>query len=178
MRSRRNLAQLKPESLVQPKVRKAFPDTALWLASVSTDAGGRAIARLEFPDSLTTWRATARGVTRDTKVGAAVNKVIVRKNLMVRLVTPRFFTAGDEVTISVLAHNYLKSEKTARVSLEAKGVEIIDGSTRDVQIPVNGEAKVDWRVRSTVSGEATLLGKAVRNEHSNAMAVALPIIPY
>src|SRR2546425_922548 len=113
-----------------------------------------------------------------TLFGAALNKVIVRKNLMVRLVTPRFFTAGDEVTISVLAHNYLKNEKTARVSLEAKGVEIIDGSTRDVQIPVNGETKVDWRVRATVSGEATLLGKALTNEESDAMELALPIIPY
>ena len=133
MRRRGNLAQLKPEALVQPQVRKAFPDTALWLANVTTDSSGRAIAKLEFPDALTTWRATARGVTQDTKVGAAVHKVIVRKNLMTRLVTPRFFTAGDEVTISVLAHNYLKNEKTARVSLEVKGLEIIDGSTRDVQ---------------------------------------------
>jgi uncharacterized protein YfaS (alpha-2-macroglobulin family) len=33
MRNRRYLAQLKPEALVQPKVRKAFPDTALWLAN-------------------------------------------------------------------------------------------------------------------------------------------------
>src|SRR5439155_5720178 len=56
--------------------------------------------------------------------------------------------------------------------------EIIDGSTRDVQIPVNGEAKVDWRVRATVSGEATLLGKALTNEESDAMELALPIIPY
>src|SRR5262249_34470945 len=130
LRSRRNLAQLKPEALVQPKVRKAFPDTALWIANLTTDSNGRAVAKLEFPDSLTTWRATARGVTRDTKLGAAVNKVIVRKNLMTRLVTPRFFTVGDEVTISVLAHNYLKTEKTARVSLDVKGLEVIDGSTR------------------------------------------------
>ncbi|HTM48996.1 MAG TPA: MG2 domain-containing protein [Bryobacteraceae bacterium] len=177
-RSRRNLAQLKPEALVQPKVRKAFPDTALWLASLTTDAAGRAVAKLDFPDSLTTWRATVRGVTRDTKVGAAVNKVIVRKNLMVRLVTPRFFTAGDEVTISVLAHNYLKTEKTARLSLEAKGLEIIDGAARDLKIPVNGDVKADWRVRATVSGEAMLLGKALTNEESDAMELSMPVIPY
>src|SRR2546429_233383 len=133
------------------------------------------------PNSAWAWstkRFTARGATRDTKVGAAMNKVIVRKNLMVRLVTPRFFTAGDEVTISVLAHNYLKSEKTARVSLEAKGVEIIDGSTRDVPIAVNGEAKVDWRGRATVSGEATLPGKALTKEGTDAMELTLPIVPY
>src|SRR2546426_3784672 len=96
---------------------------------------------------------------------------------MVRLVTPRFFTAGDEVTISVLAHNYLKSEKTARVSLEAKGLEIIDGSTREVQIPVNGEAKVDWRGCATRSGEARVVGKARTNEETDAMGLGLPIRP-
>jgi Large extracellular alpha-helical protein len=178
MRSRRNLAQLKPEALIQPKVRKAFPDTALWLANVTTDASGRAVAKLDFPDSLTTWRATARGITRDTKVGAAVNKVIVRKNLMARLVTPRFFTAGDEVTVSVIAHNYLKSAKSARISLEAAGLEIIDGATRDVQIPVGGDAKADWRVRATTSREVTITGKALTNEESDAMELILPVIPY
>ena len=178
LRNRRNLAQLKPEALVQPKVRKAFPDTALWLATVTTDSSGRATAKLEYPDSLTTWRATARGVTSDTKVGAAVNKVIVRKNLMTRLVVPRFFTTGDEVTVSVLAHNYLKTEKTARLSLEATGLEMIDGSARDVQIPVGGEAKADWRVRATKSGQAVLTGKALTNEESDAMELTLPVIPY
>ena len=178
MRRRGNLAQLKPEALVQPRVRKAFPDTALWLANVTTDSNGRAVAKLEFPDALTTWRATARGVTQDTKVGSAVDKVIVRKNLMTRLVTPRFFTTGDEVTISVLAHNYLKTEKTARVSLDVKGIEIIEGATRDVKIPVGGEAKVDWRVRANAQGEAIITGKALTDEESDAMELTLPVNPY
>ncbi len=107
----RSLAQLKPETLVQPKVRKLFPDTALWLADVHTDASGRAEAQLTFPDSLTTWRATVRGVTLDTKVGLAINTVIVRKNLMVRLAVPRFFRQGDEVTVSAIVHNYLANSE-------------------------------------------------------------------
>ena len=124
------LAQLKPERLVQPKVRKAFPDTAFWAADLTTDAAGRARARVDFPDSLTTWRATARGVTPETKVGAATAKTIVRKNLILRLAVPRFFMQGDEVTISALVHNYLNSEKTARVSLEMTGLDVLDGATR------------------------------------------------
>ena len=56
------LAQLKPERLVRPKVRKAFPDTAFWAADITTDRAGHAEAKVPFPDSLTTWRATARGV--------------------------------------------------------------------------------------------------------------------
>src|SRR5437588_6015451 len=47
--SANRLAQLKPsEPLVQPKIRKVFPDTALWLAEVKTDQNGRAQAQLAF----------------------------------------------------------------------------------------------------------------------------------
>jgi uncharacterized protein YfaS (alpha-2-macroglobulin family) len=53
-------AQLKPDRLVEPKVRKAFPDTAFWSATVRTDASGRADVKIDYPDALTTWRATAR----------------------------------------------------------------------------------------------------------------------
>ncbi len=143
------LAQLKPERLVQPKVRKAFPDTAFWAADVVTDTAGHARAKVEFPDSLTTWRATARGVTPDTKVGSATLKTIVRKNLILRLAVPRFFVQGDEVVISALVHNYLATAKTARVSLSAKGLDILmSAAATDVQIPSRGEVKVDWRVRA------------------------------
>ena len=72
----------------------------------------------------------------------------MRKNLILRLVVPRFFVQGDEVVISALVHNYLTTDKTARVSLDVKGLDVLDGATKDVQIPSRGEAKVDWRVRA------------------------------
>jgi uncharacterized protein YfaS (alpha-2-macroglobulin family) len=169
------LAQLKPERLVQPKVRKAFPDTAFWSADVTTDASGHARAKVEFPDSLTTWRATARGATPDTKVGNATLKTIVRKNLIVRLVVPRFFVQGDEVVISVLVHNYLTTTKKARVSLDATGLDMLDGATRDLEIPSRGEIKLDWRVRAQQVRAATLTGKALTNEESDALEMDLPV---
>jgi uncharacterized protein YfaS (alpha-2-macroglobulin family) len=171
----RRLAQLKPDHLVQPKTRKVFPDTALWLADLTTDAGGRAQTKVEFPDSLTTWRATARGVTPDTKVGAAVLKTIVRKNLILRLAVPRFFVQGDEVTISALVHNYLTTAKTARVSLDVAGLDVLDGKTRDVEVPSRGEVKLDWRVRAQAVRSAMLTGKALTNEESDALELQLPV---
>ena len=169
------LAQLKPERLVQPKIRKAFPDTAFWAADVTTDANGRAHAKVDFPDSLTTWRATTRGITAATAVGAATLKTIVRKNLILRLVVPRFFVQGDEVVISALVHNYLTSAKTARVSLDVTGLNVLNGSTQDVQIPSRGEVKVDWRVRAQQVRQATITGKALTDEESDAMELDLPV---
>lgn len=173
----RALAQLKPESLVQPKIRKLFPDTALWVADLHTDANGRAEAKLSFPDALTSWRATVRGVTMDTKVGSATNNVIVRKNIMVRLAVPRFFRQGDEVTVSAIVHNYLATTKTARISLDAKGMDIVSGATTDVTVPSRGDAKLDWRVRAKNVAQVVLLTKALTNEESDAMELTLPVIP-
>ncbi len=174
----RNLAQLKPERLVDPAIRKAFPDTAFWTPDLKTDAQGRAQARFSFPDSLTTWRATARGVTSDTRVGSAVQRVIVRKNLMLRLSTPRFLTQGDEVTVSALVHNYLPGAKTVRVSLNVEGADVIEGSTRDVSVASKAAAKVDWRLRASAVSKVTLLGKALTDEESDAMEISLPVRPF
>ena len=177
--SYRALAQLKPsESLVQPKIRKAFPDTALWLADVKTNAQGRAEVKLEFPDSLTTWRATVRGATVDTKVGSAVQRVVVRKNLMVRLAVPRFFRQGDEVTVSAIVHNYLDNPKSVMVSMDVTGLDVVDGSTRQVSVPIRGEEKIDWRVRPRNVREVKLLTKALTNEESDAMELTLPVVPF
>jgi len=176
--SQRALAQLKPtDTLVQPKIRKVFPDTALWLPDIHTDANGRAEAQLAFPDSLTTWRATVRGVTTETKVGGVTNTVIVRKNIMVRLAVPRFFRQGDEVTISAIVHNYLATAKTVQVSLDLKGLDVLTGQTAQIEVPSKGEAKADWRVRAQTVHESDLLAKALTNEESDAMEITLPVIP-
>ncbi|MCZ6514848.1 MAG: MG2 domain-containing protein, partial [Acidobacteria bacterium] len=175
-----DLVQLKEAEapLVEPQIRKAFPDTILWLGAVTTDARGRATARVTLPDALTTWRATARGVTGDTKVGSAVHRAVTRKNLILRLSVPRFFTEGDEVTISALIHNYLKTAKTAHVSLETEGLTIIEGQKQEVRVPSQGEARVDFRVRAGKFRQAKLLGKVLTDEESDALELTLPIVPY
>jgi uncharacterized protein YfaS (alpha-2-macroglobulin family) len=169
------LAQLKPERMAQPKVRKAFPDTAFWTAGLVTDSAGHAQAKVEFPDALTTWRATARADTADTKVGAATLKTIVRKNLILRIAAPRFLIQGDEVVVSALVHNYLATQKTARVSLDLQGAAVLSGQTRDVEIPSRGEVKLDWRIRAGQARSITITGKALTNEESDALELVLPV---
>ena len=100
-RSSYQLADFKNESdMVQPVIRKDFKDTAYWEPSAVTGKDGRATFKFRLPDNLTTWRATARAVTADTRVGVAKQKVISRKDVILRLETPRFLTLGDTVTLS------------------------------------------------------------------------------
>ena len=66
----------------EPTIRKEFKDTAFWQPDVVTGGDGKATVEFNLPDNLTTWRATARAVTADTKVGSAVQKTIARKDVI------------------------------------------------------------------------------------------------
>jgi uncharacterized protein YfaS (alpha-2-macroglobulin family) len=176
--ARARLAQLKQQQLVLPKVRKVFPDTAFWAADLTTDASGHAHAKVTFPDSLTTWRATARGATAGNRFGNATLKTIVRKNVMVRLAVPRFFVQGDETVISVLVHNYLTAAKHARVSVTVEGLDVMTGNTtQEVDVPSRAEVRVDWRVKTRQVSEAKITGQALTDEESDAMELTLPVHP-
>jgi uncharacterized protein YfaS (alpha-2-macroglobulin family) len=171
-------AQLKPDRVVEPKIRRLFPDTAFWAAEVRTDSGGKAQVKLDFPDALTTWRATTRGVTADTKVGSAVNRVVVRKNLLTRLAVPRFFRQGDTVTLKVITQNLLPTEKQARISLEVKGLELVAGQNTTAAIAPKAIHVADYQVKVPAGKEAVLVAKALTDEESDALELTIPIVPY
>ncbi len=173
------LAQVKPGSdLVVPKVRKAFPDTAYWNPSVRTGVDGHAHVEFNFPDALTTWRTTIRAMTDDGKAGSVVTRVLVRKNLIVRLAAPRFFRQGDETVLRVIAHNYLETAKDVTLALDVSGVDTMSGQTQKIDIPAKGENYAEWRVKARVTGDAVLTAKALTNEESDALEMTLPILPY
>ena len=178
LRAPTRLADFKNPQAVQPKVRKFFPDTIQWLPALVTDANGKARASFNFPDSLTTWRATVRAVTRDTFVGQVVGKVITRKNLILRLETPRFMNQGDTATLVGIVHNYLSADKTAKVSLDAQGVELSSPAEASVNVPKNGEAVVMWNVRAAKIAQAKFLAKALTDEESDALELEMPVEPW
>jgi uncharacterized protein YfaS (alpha-2-macroglobulin family) len=171
------LAQVKPSIDSAPRIRKDFPDTAFWQPDVHTDATGHARVTLTFPDSLTTWRATVRAITADSKAGAMVNRVIVRKNIIVRMGQPRFLRKGDIVTIPVIVHNYLPQFKQIQLSLDAAGLDIVSGSAQQVNVAPRADATILYRLHATSVGTATLTAKAISSPESDAMQITLPVHP-
>jgi uncharacterized protein YfaS (alpha-2-macroglobulin family) len=173
------LADFKNDSpLAEPTIRREFKDTAFWRPEVVTGNDGKANIKVKLPDNLTTWRATARAITSDTHVGSAVQKVISRKDVIMRLEMPRFLTQGDNVTISGVVHNFLKTEKATRISLELNGAELLSPATETVTIAPNGEHRVDWRVSAKQVGQLRLLAKALTDTESDAVELTMEIVPH
>ncbi|MBN2579397.1 MAG: alpha-2-macroglobulin [Pirellulales bacterium] len=183
--------------LVQPTVRTKFADTALWVGALETDQDGTAEVALDMPENLTTWRIKVWGLGQGTRVGQGQTDVITRKDLIIRMEAPRFFVQTDEVVLSAIVHNYLKTEKTVKVLLELEGqcLELQqnifkaghinpDGTSyiepmlmsvpTDYVIPANGETRVDWRVKVLDEGEAVIRMKALTDEDSDAMEQRFP----
>jgi uncharacterized protein YfaS (alpha-2-macroglobulin family) len=172
------LADFKNDSqLVEPKIRKEFKDTAFWQPDVVTGADGKATVKINLPDNLTTWRATARAVSADLRVGAKVDRVLSRKDLILRLETPRFATEGDTVTVSGIVHNYLKEDKVTQVELKVAGAQLLDGAQRTVTVPQNGEQRIDWRINAQQMGAVTLLATAKTTTESDGIELPMPIVP-
>ncbi len=172
------LADFKNETqYAEPTIRKEFKDTAFWNANVVTGADGKATVSVPLPDNLTTWRATARAVTSDLKVGSSVGKVLARKDLILRLETPRFLTEGDTVTLSGIVHNYLDADKSTKIELEVTGAQLLNAASQTITIPKQGEHRVDWKIKASQLGQIKLLAKALTDTESDAIELPLNVQP-
>jgi len=174
MMLQRKSTNARERSEVQPVVRENFKDAIYWNPNIVTDANGEATVKITLPDNLTTWRTTARVITEDTKVGQTFAKVVVKKDLLLRMETPRFFRTGDKMLIATTIHNYLSKRKRVRVNLKANGI-TVKGTNKYLSIPANGEERVDWEVQANWPGNALLTAEAVTNEESDAKKVSVPV---
>ena len=100
--------------MVQPTIRTKFADTALWVGALTTATDGTADVSLDMPENLTTWRIKVWGMGHGTRVGQGFADVVTRKDLIIRMEAPRFFVQTDEVVLSAIVHNYLKTKKTGQ----------------------------------------------------------------
>ncbi|HLY10833.1 MAG TPA: MG2 domain-containing protein [Planctomycetota bacterium] len=159
------------------EIRSNFADTMLW-RTVRTDVQGRAIVEVDVPDNLTTWRATARAATADSRFGQEQNSVVCRKEMIVRLETPRFFTQNDETIISAIAHNYLEGEKNVKIELDVEGIEVAGEKSMVVKVDSEGQKRIDWKAKVTGAGRAKITVKALSDQDSDAMQLVIPVLAH
>lgn len=137
------------------RVRSAFADTAYWNAFVDTGADGSARIAFPVPDNLTTWRATARGLTLATQVGSATQDTVSTLPLLVRLALPRFAVQGDTVLVSALVHNDTGATRPITITLQAANASLLGPVRRTVTLPSGGQQRLDWQARIGVAAPAS-----------------------
>jgi hypothetical protein len=152
-------------------VRSDFRSTVLWRPDLVTDKDGTAKVKVTFPDSLTSWRASARAASAGSQFGWSNITVQTHQPLICRLQAPRFFTVGDIVTISSVVNNNTDQALTVQPDLELGGVlaHVRLEPAAKLTVPPNGEARADWVINITEAGEAKLKVSARGGKLADAM---------
>jgi uncharacterized protein YfaS (alpha-2-macroglobulin family) len=161
--------------LAEPNIRINFPDTALWMPSVRTGKDGLAKISFRLPDSITSYRMTARGVTLDGIAGEARGNIVAKQDFFVNLRTPQFFVSGDEAVITAHIFNYTSGEKVIDVALEGQGFEIVGPPPGGIRVTPSQPVAVDWRIRVTSKKSVEFRVKAGSDDVQDAMGLTVPV---
>lgn len=81
--------------------RSWFPESFLWMPLVETDASGSASVQVQVPDTLTTWRVLALGLTREGAQGGSVAELRSTLPAYVDVNLPSFLFAGDRFAMPI-----------------------------------------------------------------------------
>ncbi len=157
--------------------RSNFPDTAAWYPELQTDANGEVSITLDLPDSLTSWRLTAKAHTASTQVGEAYINVITKQPIIVSPALPRLLTAGDEAQISAIVHNYSDKVQALKVTLSAgtAGLEISGDASQALGLIPGQQGIITWTVKAQSAGDVPLTFRAQGDGVEDAIRLTLPI---
>ena len=158
-------------------VRRDFRDTAHWEGRLTTDANGRANITIPLPDNLTTWRLSAKAVTDQTLVGQAYVDVVSTLPLLIRPVTPRFFTVGDVMQIGALVHNNTDQAIDAVVTLQAQGLSLSNAAEQSVTLGARRQALVQWQITAEDFAFADLVFRVAGGGYQDATTPTFGVGP-
>lgn len=175
------------------QLRTNFADCIKWCGTLRTDEEGSVAVPVDMPDNLTTWKAAAWVITSGLQVGQASAEFLTTKDFMVSMQAPRFFVEKDVVMLSALVRNRTDKAVRARVSISLKDgcLELLpadapavkglaadtdNSAVREVDVPAQGQAVVNWWTAAIREGTATVAMEAAAGSTGDAMQMNFPVL--
>ncbi|NJK44222.1 MAG: hypothetical protein HC933_07980 [Pleurocapsa sp. SU_196_0] len=167
--------QDKASSNDEPRVRQEFRDVALWRAQVQTDANGTAKLELKFPDNLTTWRVTAKGMTKSGTAGETRKALLVTQDIVARLGVPRVLVRGDTTQASLVVNNNRTVTTTAQLEVRPTNLTASGATTGEARVTAGGRGNLRVSLSANTVGTAKLQGRAITDNGSDALEIPVTV---
>jgi len=152
------------EPTFTPRLRHVFEETAYWMPSLETSAGGNAKLHFQLPDSLTTWKLHALASTVDGRVGVLDRTFKTFQPFFVDLDAPQVLTVGDEIALPVNLRNYTARSISLPVTVQpADWFSLRTPAKVEATVAANGTTGVLFGFRATTAAEAGPLRIAAAN---------------
>ncbi|KAM9666552.1 CD109 antigen [Trichechus inunguis] len=166
-------------SVSNPRVRKHFPETWIWLDS---NMGSKVYQEFEVtvPDTITSWAATAFVISEDLGLGLTTAPVELRafQPFFIFLNLPYSVIRGEEFALEVTIFNYLKDATEVKVIIEKSDkFDILvtsneinaTGHQQTILVPSEDGATVLFPVKPAHLGEIPITVTAVSPTASDAI---------
>ena len=159
-------------------LREYFPETGYWKAHVLTDRKGKGEVTFKLPDTTTSWKLIARGVTEKTLVGEAKEVLITRKPFFVELKAPRALTEGDTPRLVVTVHNLTDEEQEVSLSFKASFADKSNTETRRIKVSANKSADVYFDSPEAAGEEMVYEIAARAGKFQDALKKSVMVVPW
>ncbi|ABQ47778.1 alpha-2-macroglobulin domain protein [Thermotoga petrophila RKU-1] len=157
-------------------VREYFPDTVLWIPDVKLHDG---TARISFkvPDSITSFRATAYGFSKD-RFSQGEETIVVSKDFYITPHLPSFLREGDIMRLSATVFNRTGKELFVEIRIELPdNIKLVEGnSSRHFLMEANSSHTETWTVKAiSPSEESFVQFFASGGDLSDAISLKVPV---
>jgi hypothetical protein len=162
-----------------PRVRQHFPETLFWQPELVTNDAGEAELPLDLADSITTWRLSASAVSGAGQLGSAEVPIKVFQPFFVDLNLPVALTRNDEVSVPVVAYNYLDKPQTVKLDLDVRDwFELLGGEASLTLDLKPGEVRsLHYRLRVKDVGYQQLKVTATGGGVADAIERGIDVVP-
>ena len=164
-------------------VRSDFADTAYWNGALEA-TGEKGVYRVAFkmPEDITGWNVKVWTIGAGGRVAEVATEIVTRKELMMRMQTPRFFTERDEVVLSANVHNLGASARRVKATLALSGAKterVGDrGQAKTLDLPPGSEMRIDWRVKVLEAGRLKAVMRVADGRDADGVERELDVVPH
>ena len=159
------------------RVRQFFPETWLW-TDLMTDQSGHGTVGVTAPDSITTWKLRAVGMSREHGLGISEAELTVFQEFFLQVDLPFSAVRGEEFPVRVALYNYLDIPQKIFVDLEqTDDFDLLDEAQKVVTVPGNDIGGATFTIRPRKPGMAPLKVTARSAAAADAVIKELLIRP-
>lgn len=180
----------------RPRIRKNFPETWIFQDFLSDEMGKKSFS-LQAPDTISSFIVSGFAIHPENGLGIAMKqKVTVVQEFFIKLYLPYMIRYGEVLRIDVSVFHYIKNQKDAvraDVTMQNRFAQfefiepkMVNGmcntqgstvreKTKQVEIKKNSGTKVNFYIRSLVTGQIKIKIRASTTTHGDEIEKTLAV---
>ncbi len=158
------------------EIRTNFAPTAIFKASLVTDADGKVQTSFNLPGSISKYKIYAFAADKGFQFGMGESELFTQLPLVLRPSPPRSLNLTDQFEMPVVVQNATDQDETISIVARGNFANLRSGSARKVLVPARDRVEVRFPCVADQIGTAQFQTIARSTHHSDAAQISIPVL--